>query len=351
MNVGEGMLRYINRVRNLGENLKAMGGEVTEMDVAMSVINGLTSKYDNLLVAPDAKGEDEMSLDFVKSRFLQKERRQVDKSPAIKRIGDMALVAANYRGQGRRGDLSKIECYYCHKFGHISHDCPVLKAGNRSKDNVAAIAGDEGSDSDDAICLVGNAADNDDISWSWLVDSAASAHMCWMRACFENYQMTTGRSVTMVDKESVATAGVGTVVLNVIVQGKTRKIKLEKVLHVPSMGFKLMSVGRMEERSAEVSLKGGKAIIKISDKVAACGTRKSGLYHLDMAPLSDVAAVASLQLWHERLVHVNVAGVKRMIKNNEIDGLKCSDMAVKDVCEPCVYGRAAMTPMPCAGGG
>jgi len=110
MTVGEGMLGYINRVRNLGVNLKAMGGEVTEMDVAMSVLNGLTSKYENLLVALDAKGEDELSLDFVKSRLLREERRQADKSPSTKFIGDMALVGANYRGPCRRGDLSKIEC-------------------------------------------------------------------------------------------------------------------------------------------------------------------------------------------------------------------------------------------------
>ena len=113
-------------------------------------------------------------------------------------------------------------------------------------DKVAAIAADDGSDSDDAICLVGNADRSDDISKSWLVDYAASAHMCWMRACFDDYQTTTGRSVTMGDEGSVATAGVGTVVLIVIVNGKTRKLKLEKVLHVPTMGFNLMSVGMME---------------------------------------------------------------------------------------------------------
>ena len=105
------MLGYINRVRNLGENLKAMGGEVTEMYVATSVLNGLKSKYENLLVALDANGEDELSLEFVNSRLFQEERRQADKSPLIKRIGDMALVVANYRDQGRRGDLSKIDCY------------------------------------------------------------------------------------------------------------------------------------------------------------------------------------------------------------------------------------------------
>jgi len=71
MTFGEGMLGYINRVRNVGQNVKAMGGEVTEMDVAMGVLNGLKSKYENLLVALDAKGEDELSLDLFKSRLLQ----------------------------------------------------------------------------------------------------------------------------------------------------------------------------------------------------------------------------------------------------------------------------------------
>jgi len=69
-----------------------------------------------------------------------------------------------------------------------------------------------------------------------------------------------------------------------------------------------------------------------------------------MAPLTDVAAVASLQLWHERLGHVNVAGTKRMIKSEDVDGLECSSMVVKDICEPCVYGKAAMTHTPSAGG-
>jgi len=150
MNVGEGMLGFSNCVRNLGENLKAISGAVTEMDIAMSVLNGLPSKYENLLVALDAKGEDELSLDIVKSRLLQKERRQADKSLSTKRIGDMALVGANYRGQGRRGDLSKIECYFCHKFWQIPHDCPELKAKKQRQDKVAAIAADDGSDSDDA---------------------------------------------------------------------------------------------------------------------------------------------------------------------------------------------------------
>jgi len=339
LNACKGMLGYINRVSNLGENLQAMGGEVTEIDVSMSVLNGLTSNYENQLVAIDAKGEDELSLDCFKSRLLQEEWRQADTLPVIQRIGDMVLAGANYRSQGRRGDLSKIEFYCCHKVGHIAHDFPVLNARNKSKEKVAAIAADDGSDSDDAICLVGNADDNDDISKSWLVDSAASAHICWMRGCFDDYQTTTGQIVTMCEKWSVVTAGVGTVVLSVIGQGKTREIKLKKVHYVPSMGFNLMSVVMMDERGAEVSFKRGTPIIKMKEKVAACGTRKNGLYHLDMAPMSDIAAMPSMQLWHERLGHVNVAGVKRMFQNKDVDGLTCTSMVLKDICEPCVDGK------------
>jgi len=246
MNVGEGIQGYINRVRNLGENLKAMGGEVTVTDVSMSVLNGLTSKYEILLVDLDVKGADELSVDFVNSRILQEVRRQADTSPAIKRLGDVALVGANYRGHGHRDGSSKIECYYRHTFGHIFQAFPVLEARNKGKDKMDAIVADDRSDSDDAICLVVNAAHNDEIYKSCLVDSAASAHMCWMRACFKNYQATTGRSFSMYDNGSVATAGVGTVVLNVIVQSKRSQINLENVLHVPTMGFNLVSVGMMQ---------------------------------------------------------------------------------------------------------
>jgi len=116
------------------------------------------------------------------------------------------------------------------------------------------------------------------------------------------------------------------------------------------MGFNLITVGMLEKRGAEVSFKRDMSIIQMNDNIAACGTRKNRLYHLNMAPVADAAAVASLQLWHERLGHVSVASVKRMIKNKDVDGLKCAFMVFKDICEPCVDGKAEMMPIPTAGG-
>ena len=178
----------------------------------------------------------------------------------------------------------------------------------------------------------------------------AFAHMCWMRAFFVAYETTTGRGVKMGNKGSAAAAGVGTLVLTVIVHGKTTKNKMEKVLLVLTMGYNLMSDGMVEESGAEMSFKGGQAILRTAKNVAACATRKNGLYQLDQDPMSNAAAVASLQLWHERLGHVDVADVRRMITHKDIDGLNCSSMAVKDVCEPCVYRKAAMASITRAAG-
>lgn len=222
----------------------------------------------------------------------------------------------------------------------------MLKGRSKSRDRVSAIAADDGSASDVAICIFGDANDAGDISKSWLVDSAASAQMCWMRASFYDYDNTTGGSVTMGDKGSVANAGVWTVILNVIVHVDSRNILLKNVLHTPTMGFKLIWVGMMEERGATVSYKSGKAIINVSGKDVACGTRKSGLYHWDVAHQRHAAAVASLQLWHGRLGHANVAGVKWMMTQNKVGGQKCTAIARKGTCEPCVHGKASMTPMP-----
>jgi len=59
----------------------------------------------------------------------------------------------------------------------------------------------------------------------------------------------------MEDKGSVATAAVGTFILDEIVHGNRRKIRLDNVHNVPTMGLNLRSVGMTEKRGAAVSFK------------------------------------------------------------------------------------------------
>ena len=54
-----------------------MGVEIGDKEMDMDVMNSLLSKYDSLIVALDALGNEDriFTLDFVKSRLLQEEQR------------------------------------------------------------------------------------------------------------------------------------------------------------------------------------------------------------------------------------------------------------------------------------
>jgi gag-polypeptide of LTR copia-type len=74
-------LTHINRVRQISDELKSMDVNIDEAEVAMAVLNGLPPKYDRLIVALDALGDDtKLTLEFTKSHLLQEEQRKTERS-------------------------------------------------------------------------------------------------------------------------------------------------------------------------------------------------------------------------------------------------------------------------------
>ncbi len=56
---GEKMMTYINRVKTLASTLKTMGVDIDDQEIAMTVLTGLPSRFDNLISALDALGDDQ----------------------------------------------------------------------------------------------------------------------------------------------------------------------------------------------------------------------------------------------------------------------------------------------------
>lgn len=154
----EKMLTCSNRVPNLGEtDLNAMGGEVSQMDVAMSVLNGLPSDYESLIVVLDSKGEDELNLDFVKSRLLQEERRQAEKKLKNSFGGQLALVGRSGSQSDRRSFWAMVEGCFCTKGGQMARQC-IAQAEQRQVANVAHKYEEAGHQ--DSVCFLGRASDS-----------------------------------------------------------------------------------------------------------------------------------------------------------------------------------------------
>ena len=159
MDDNERVVSYISRVRQLAADLKSMDTDVEDQEIAMTVLCGLSSKFENLIVAIDAvTDENKLTLEFVKSRLLQEEQRISDRSPGSI-SADSALVNNTI-------DRNIRVCSYCKKPVHLEPRCwqkyPHLHPTRKNKGMVADLSRrgktpeKQESDDDDFICLVGN---------------------------------------------------------------------------------------------------------------------------------------------------------------------------------------------------
>eukprot|EP00171_Calliarthron_tuberculosum_P003752 IDg3752t1 len=73
----ESISTFSSRVRQLAATLRSMGVILEESEMAMALLNGLPERFDGLISALDALGNDDkiFTFDFIKSRCVQEEQR------------------------------------------------------------------------------------------------------------------------------------------------------------------------------------------------------------------------------------------------------------------------------------
>jgi gag-polypeptide of LTR copia-type len=286
----EGMLTYINRVRQIAEELKSMDAKIDETEVAMAVLNGLPSMYDHLLVALDAIGDDtKLTMEFTKSRLLQEEQRKLERnmrqgSNAKSEHGAALVGNIRHKMFGGPSDVGGELTYHrCSKPGHIARYCRsklnygqdyARKVVGPSGESANVVNHEDGFSSDNEVCLVGEA--NGKVSnMEWLIDSGASSHMSACKEAMREYKPFTPFDISIDDKTRLQVIGSGQVKLQLNVQGKQNKCVIKDVLHVPMLGYNLLSVLAMEGHGMETKFSSGVCTIRNKNhSIVALGTKK-----------------------------------------------------------------------------
>ena len=78
------MLEHINKLRSLHDQLKEMGVEIDDKELAMTLLASLPEDYEPLITAQDAVGEGELSYEKVKNILLN----EVDRIKDLKNSED-----------------------------------------------------------------------------------------------------------------------------------------------------------------------------------------------------------------------------------------------------------------------
>lgn len=158
MSHDERVILYTNRAKQLCIDLKTMDVTMTDQEYAMTVLYGLPSKYEHIIVAVEVDADDEkLTLEFVKNRLIQKEQRNMERFKAPDKQPDLALPD---RTDNRDFARQISTCSHCKRREHAEPKCgqkfPHLKPGHYSFVTEALPYNDKAdsdSDYEKFVCL------------------------------------------------------------------------------------------------------------------------------------------------------------------------------------------------------
>uniref|UniRef100_A0AAV1V1L8 CCHC-type domain-containing protein n=1 Tax=Peronospora matthiolae TaxID=2874970 RepID=A0AAV1V1L8_9STRA len=202
--------------------------------------------------------------------------------------------------KGRRAKGPSRTCNNCGKVGHYTRDCRSGRGPREQQHDQSNVAFN---------ACEGFASD------SWVMDSAASAHMCKDRDAFEDYEEVHHARTARLDRECVGRA------------------RLENTLHVQDSSKNLFSLTAAAARGMTVEITRNECVVKRGRKPVATGRKQDFLLYLNADYCTEChIAEDETELWHRRLGHVSYGTLNAMVNEGRIKGAAVKRNVACDVC-------------------
>jgi len=373
MEANENIATYVSRIKDLCDQLSAIGDVVSNSDMVTITLKGLIRDYHVFISSLGGRAKPPTFSELTGILLQEEERMKVFEMDS--HTSELALVARGkqpYKGKpwdrNRTGkfqprnrgmnqskfdahDKKKDDCFYCGKPGHHAKDCYKRKA-NESKQKFRKHNGNY-VQSDTSIndgfrnlkLFISEAAlsaETDDES-AWFIDSGASAHMSCNKEWFDEYHENIDEShIYLGDNRSHKIQGYGVICVN-LPNGQMKQI--HDVLYVPGIKKNLISVSTITDQNLKVEFIKSQCFVKDIQNhynVIATGTRVGGLYKLDVTKGNHQALTSTTmsteELWHRRYGHLNQNDLVLLQKKLMVEGLPILKNEHIE-CEACALGK------------
>lgn len=222
MNAAQSITKYIEEFDERYTELEEMNGKIEEELQVIIILDGLTDEYKEIKAAFNTANEFP-AMKTLRSRLLELQdnssARIVDNSSASKDDAFKAKYGKKYYKELKPGMSKPIICYRCGKQGHMAKNCKTFV--NKDQSNIVSSIG---------FVATHDVAQNASHKSIWFLDSGATSHMTYQKNIFQNLDTNYSGTVKLADEKEINVKGLGTVILDVIVQGKSRQIKLFNTL-------------------------------------------------------------------------------------------------------------------------
>jgi len=228
---GESMQEHINRIVGLTQQLASIGAPVPDEDIAITLLCSLPDSYDNLIVALESRAE-ALTAEFVTARLLQEETRRKGSATGTKQDEAAFLSKGKGKGNGKGPNhqgqrRERPRCYGCGSTWHKVAECPKKPAEAQART------------ADTAFIAKGQAKETSD---HWYIDSGATHHLTSRREWFQDFKAIAPRNIHLADNRIIKAEGMGTIRVQLDVNGERRNGTFHEVLYVPNFCGNLLSV-------------------------------------------------------------------------------------------------------------
>lgn len=347
MKEGTPISNHLKYMKDLTGKLSAIGAAISEEDQVVTLLGSLPDSYDTLVTALEARVDD-LTLEFVHQSLINEEQKRKENQHSVAKSSDAALVSQRRQNYTHR---KPITCYKCQKQGHIKSQCPENKRTHSTYQHKAKHAATTSTSVDEEVdseenAFVGSINKTSDFLSTWLIDSGASRHMTPYRSMFIEYEkLDKPEKVGLGDGRTVDATGVGKVKVALkINHNKVEPGILHEVLHVPQLATNLFSVRSATERGRIIQFGHTRCWIKDKrGKVKAMGTLRDKLFHLDCDSFINESAAVAMDIWHQRLAHLNETTLKKLHNGDSVKGINISTTELP-FCVGCAEGKPTKQP-------
>ncbi|KAK0571320.1 hypothetical protein LWI29_014080 [Acer saccharum] len=185
------------------------------------------------------------------------------------------------------------------------------------------------------VCHVAQIALKANSSNFWYLDSGCSRHMTGNKSFFETLVMEEGGYVTFGDGSKKKVVGKGTI----FVPGLP---SLSDALFVDGLKANLISISHLSDEGYSILFsKSDCSILNPDAQTLLKGMRSSdNCYCLEARIVSNnVSMDEQIELWHERLGHMNFRDLRTLGKFNCVRGLLKLGKKANGICGPCLQGK------------
>ena len=300
----ESIQNHIKAMVETFDALSVIGEAVEEEDRVVHILASLPDRYNMLVTAFEASAE-VPKLEIVTEKLLNEERKLLEKNCSRDSVHYSSSHDALFTSSQNRSKYVPPNCYYCGESGHIKRNCEEWKRKQEETQEVgkqSAVANfsyvnrrkgkvDSDSSDEEVECIALISEEHQESLSKWVVDSAATDHMCKDRSSIRNLKkLRRNKNVKVGNGEYVQAQFEGTVKLKVRCGYKMTVFKLSNVLYVPELKYNLLSVAKASQakRTVQFDHEGCRIIDMDSKEILGEATKVGNLYCVDVVKKNDL---------------------------------------------------------------